>query len=229
MNSISLIHPSRGRPVKSFTTLMKWMLSSDHEYELILSLDSDDETIEQYKALYQNSEPKIIISPNKSCVSAINNAAKVANGNILVVVSDDSDCEVGWSTNLYKEVYGKFDYLLKTDDGIQDYIVTQTIMDQKYFQRDGYIYNPDFQHQFADTYLTCVADIRGRLIKSNLVFPHNHYSHLKEQPDALNKRNDDTWKEGQKTFVRLMKQFSPEERARIKDPSMRGFLKHVGL
>ena len=106
-----------------------------------------------------------------------------------------------------------------------------TVMDRKYYERDGYIYHPDFFHQFADTYMTCVADIRGRLLFSGLEFPHRHYSYSggKETADALNHRNDLTWKEGQDTFIKLMKKFTPEERARIKDPSMRGFLRKFRL
>lgn len=223
---ISIIHPTRSRPDKSNSTMNKWLGSSISDPEFIISLDEDDPRLNDY--LFYNRDC-VIVNKNRSCVDAINNAAKVATGDIFVVVSDDTDCPEGWDFKLRQEVENKSDYLLKTKDDIQDYIVTMTVMDRKYYERDGFIYHPDFQHQFADTYLTCVADIRGRLIKSDLKFPHNHYSHVKETPDELHKRNDATWREGQNTFVRLMKQFSIEERARIKDKSMQGFLRHVGL
>lgn len=202
----------------------------------IVSLDSDDPTLEQYKKTYQKNTicscwMDMIVNKNRSCVDAINNAAKFSNDDILVVASDDTGTFKGWDVALLKELEGKSDYLLKTDDGIQDYIVTQTIMDRKYYERDGFIYHPDFAHQFSDTFLTCVADIRGRLLFSKLKFPHLHYSYSggKEAADALNHRNDATWRDGQDTFVRLMKQFTPEERNRITNKSMRGFMKHVGL
>ena len=202
---------------------------SDTNVEFIISVDDNDPDLQNYKDRYRPQD--LIINKNRSCVDAINNAAKRANGDILIVVSDDTGSFPGWSGELLKELKGKSDYLLKTDDGIQDYIVTQTIMDRKYYELDGYIYHPDFFHQFADTYMTCVADIRGRLITSKLKFPHLHYSYSggKEVADALNHRNDLTWKDGQDTFVRLMKQFTVEERNRIKNKSMRGFMKHVGL
>lgn len=233
---MTVIHPSRSRPEKSHNTLVQWAsnCTSVPFPNFIVSLDSSDPTVEQYKKTYQKNTicsawMDIIVNDNRSCVDAINNAAKFSDDDILIVVSDDTGCFKGWDTALLKELEGKKDYLLKCKDGIQDYIVTMTVMDRQYYERDGYIYHPDFFHQFADTYLTCKADIRGRLIKSNLKFPHNHYSHVKETPDELHKRNDATWREGQNTFVRLMKEFTPEERARIKDKSMQGFMKHVGL
>lgn len=230
---ISIIHPSRSRPEKSVATIDKWigfnMDSTADNIELIISIDEDDPTLDLYKQAYYRDH--VIINKNRSCVDAINNAAKVATGDIFIVVSDDTDCFPGWDTALLKELEGKSDYLLKTYDGIQDYIVTMTVMDRTYFQRDGYIYHPDFKHQFSDTFLTCVADIRQRLIFSKLRFDHLHPGHSggNLKADALNIRNDGTWIQGQETFIRLMKQFTPEERSRIKDVSMRNWLKNKGV
>lgn len=238
--------PSRSRPKKSLETYRKW--SDTVSTQFILSLDQDDPSLSEYLDIYPDyfklkpmppGDRKwgrcfsdnfvIIVNKNRSAVDAINKAAEVCLGEVIIVVSDDTEPVEEWYTNLYKAIDGKEDYLLKTKDGIQDYIVTMTVMDQKYYERDGYIYHPDFKHQFADTYLTCVADIRGRLIKSDLEFKHNHYSVLKETPDALHKRNDDTWKEGKNTFAKLMKQFTPEERARITDKNMKGFMRFAGI
>jgi len=225
---ISIIHPSRGRPEKSFATASKWLKSADKTRAFIATLDEDDPYLDKYKRAYQMN---VVVSKNRSCVDAINNAAKVVPGNIFIVVSDDTDCFPGWDTALLKAVEGKEDYILKTDDNIQDYIVTMTVMDRKYYERDGYIYHPEFVHQFADTYMTCVADIRGRLIYSKLKFPHLHYSYSggKEMADELNRRNDATWMRGQDIFIKLMKQFSKEELSRINNRGMKGFLKQVGL
>ena len=226
---ISVIHPSRSRAIKSFNTIAQWSRHtiSYTNIEFIISVDEDDPELQMYKDRYQAQD--LIVNKNRSCIDAINNAAKYAQGSIFVVVSEDTGSIPGWPRELLQVLEGKSDFVLKTKDGIQDYIVTFPILDRTYYNRDGFIYHHDFKHQFADTYSTCLADIRGRLIYSDLVFPHKHYSHLKEAPDALHKRNDATWKEGQDTFFRLMKQFTPEERARIKDPSMRGFLRKFGL
>lgn len=232
--------PSRGRPKKSLGTYYKWgpMVST----QFILSLDQDDPKLDEYLNIYpddfklhktpdddwcKTEYPGIIlVNKNRSAVDAINNAARIAFGKILLVVSDDTEPIDNWYTHLYSD---KTDWILKTKDGIQDYIITMPVMDRAYYNRTGYIYHPDFQHLFCDTYMTCVADITGRKITSNLMFKHNHYSVNGTQPDELHKRNDATWKQGEETFIRLMKQFTKEERDRIKDVPMRNWLRHKGL
>jgi glycosyltransferase involved in cell wall biosynthesis len=218
---ISLIHPSRSRPEKSCKTIDNWILSAKNDVEVILSNDNDDPLAWRYTTAYTER----IISNNRSCVDAINNAAKIATGDIIVVVSDDTDCFPGWDTALLKEVEGKTDWILKTDDGIQPYIITMPCMDRAYYNRTGYIYHPDFLHMFCDTYMTCVADITGMKITSNLMFKHLNDT-IK---DDLRKRTDGTWQQGQDTFIRLMKQFSKADIQKIKDRQMIRFLRNNGV
>lgn len=198
---ISIIHPSRGRPEKSCRTMDNWILSANTDVEVILSIDNDDPIKHAYNTAYTER----VISDNKSAIDAVNNAAKIAQGDIFMVVSDDTDCFSGWDTALLKEVEGKTDWILKTQDGIQPWIITMPVMDRAYYNRFGYIYHPDYLHMFCDTELTCVADITGRKITSNLLFPHKHYSITKEQPDAVNKKADATWQQGEKLFLERYK------------------------
>jgi glycosyltransferase involved in cell wall biosynthesis len=223
--TISLIHPSRSRPEKSLDTIDKWinLPGPSTPYQLIVSVDEDDPSLNEYRKQYYDGE--LLVSKNRSCVDAINNAAKIATGDILLVVSDDTDCFPGWDTALLKEVEGKTDWILKTDDGIQPYIITMPCMDRAYYNRTGYIYHPDYVHQFCDTYMTCVADITGRKITSNLMFKHLNDT-IK---DDLRKRTDGTWQQGQGTFIRLMKQFSKADIQKIKDRQMIRFLRNNGV
>lgn len=229
IESVSIIHPSRSRPQKSFETAEKWLnlnWADMSEVQFIASVDSDDPLLEDYKRIYNTL---LLINNNKSSIEAINNAAKIARGNLLMVVSDDTVCDSDWLNSLIRETNNKRDFILKTQDGIQPYIITMPIMDRAYYNRTGYIYHPDFQHLFCDTYLTCVADITGRKITSNLMFKHDHYSVNKTAPDELHKRNDATWKQGEETFIRLMKEFTPEDRNRIQDPGMKRWLRNKGV
>lgn len=231
---ISIIHPSRGRAEKSANTIHKWINSATniHSIELLVSCDMDDPMLDDYDSIYTPSifrENPVIANENESAVDAINFAARKAHGYVLIVVSDDTDCFPGWDAEILKQTEGKTDWILKTQDGIQNYIITNPIMDRAYYNRTGYIYHPDFKHLFCDTYLTCVADITGRKITSNLMFKHDHYSVNGTQPDELHKRNDATWKQGEETFIRLMKEFTPEERAKISDPSMKNWLRNKGV
>lgn len=231
---ISIIHPSRSRPEKSFLTIQKWKgMAFNSDFEVIVSLDKSDEfAIKYYGAYDMFNHPihriSIIERDNRSAIDAINNAAKKATGEILMVVSDDTEPVEHWD----EKILGwntQSDWILKTQDGIQNYIITMPVMDRAYYNRFGYIYHPDFQHLFCDTYMTCVADIIGRKITSNLLFKHNHYSVGGATMDEVNKKNDATWKQGEETFIRLMKQFTPEERNRISDQGMKNWLRNHGV
>src|SRR3990172_5618 len=165
---ISLIHPSRGRPEKSYITIQKWLINARHQHqiEVVVSCDEDDSCIFTYNKLYCF---KNIINKNKSAVDAINKAADFSGGEIMIIISDDTDCPLNWDDYLIKFTEGKTDWILKTQDGIQPWIITMPIMDRVYYNRFGYIYHPDYLHMFCDTELTCVADITGRKLTSNLL------------------------------------------------------------
>lgn len=223
---ISIIHPSRGRSDKSFNTIYNWLTNVivSSNIELIVSLDSDDPEVPKYQERYKPDQ--IIINKNKSAVDAINRGAEASHGDILIVVSDDTDCPAQWDQALFSYVNTKRDWILKTQDGIQRWIITMPIMDRDYYNRFGYIYHPDYLHMFCDTELTCVADITGRKITSNLTFKHNHYSVMKEQPDEVNKKADATWTHGEKLFLdRYHRNFDLPPGGKIQDMGMINWLK----
>ena len=190
---ISLIHPSRSRPQKSFETISKWVERSFHKnFEVIRSLDIDDPDLKKYEPGRLGTY-RAIVNENKSAIEAINKAARVAHGDILIVVSDDTDCPPMWDQIILSATEGKKDFVLKTFDGIQKRIVTMPIMDRAYYNRFGYIYHPIYRHSWADTELTDVAEKLGRLIvRNDIKFPHLHPEVTKEPKDALYLRNDKT-------------------------------------
>lgn len=206
---ISIIHPSRGRPEKAAATIDKWQSNSSNiNHEWILSIDTDDKYTNKYTSIPIPESLKNYVwisNNNRSAVDAINKAAKIATGDLLMVVSDDTDCTPGWDLFLLKWLNGKKDFICKTQDGTQPWIITNPIMDRAYYNRFGYIYHPDYKHMFCDTELTCVADLTGRKLVSNIMFKHNHYSVTKEPPDEISKRADKTWDQGEKLFLERYK------------------------
>ncbi len=195
---ISIIHPSRSRPEKSWHNIAKWVTNSHCDVEVIVSLDADDPCLEEYLSY---SGAAAIVNKNRSAVDAINNAAKIAKGDILIVVSDDTECFYGWGKQIEKLMHGKCDWILKTQCGIQDWIITMPIMDRIYYERFGYIYHPDYTHAFCDTELTCVADMTGCKIVSNYQFPHKHFDVTGEPKDELALRADSSFESGRKIFI----------------------------
>lgn len=198
---ISLIHPSRSRASKAKETAKRWIEQAGEGVFIqhIFSLDVDDPQLDDY---YLGTESVILINKNRSAVDAINNAAKIAMGDIFIVVSDDFDCPKNWALTLLDSVKDKTDWIAKTPDGIQKWIITLPIMDRAYYNRFGYIYFPDYLHMFCDTELTCVADLLGRKIDINIPFIHNNYSRVK---DDVSIRSDATWNQGEKLFLERAK------------------------
>lgn len=199
---ISLLHPTRSRPEKSQLTTSRWLMRAKEQVELIVSLDSDDPSLERYKGLYPNA----LINPNKSAVEAVNVAAKRASGDILIVLSDDTECPQSWDLVIKRAVAGKTDYVLKTYDGVQDWIVTMPVLDRAYYNRFGYVYHPLYRHQFVDTHFTHVADALKKIIwRNDITFRHAHYSVLRQRPDRISQRADATWNEGKRTYLQMLK------------------------
>lgn len=205
---ISLIHPSRGRPKKAFNTAFKWIENVGCEIEYILSIDEDDSEREFYAmppSLLGGSR-KLIVRKNRSAIDAINNAAKICKGDIIIQMAEDFDCLENWGLKLIEETNGKTDWILKTQDGIQKWLITLPIMDRTYYNRFGYIYHPDYLHMFCDTELSCIADLTGRKLESNLLFAHNHYSTGKSEKDEISERADKTWEQGKAVFKKHYKE-----------------------
>jgi hypothetical protein len=227
MTKISILFPSRGRSRKSHDTAVQWreQIGEGVDFELILSIDRSDPTGHLYKQYHRATAEKIVHEQNESSVQAINRAAEASVGDILIVVSDDTKCFPNWGHALLKEIEGKKDFILKTQDGIQPYIITFPILDRTYYNRFGYIYHPGYKHLFCDLELTCVGDITKHKLTSKLLFPHEHYSVTKQKPDETSRRADATWEQGEKLFLeRYKNNFYLPKGGKIQDKGMIDYL-----
>jgi hypothetical protein len=174
-----------------------------NDIELLVSLDSDEPFLNEYRQAYG----KVLVNDNKSAIEAINFAARQATGDIMIVVSDDTDCEPDWALKILDAVQNRSDYILKVWDGIQKWVITMPVMDRVYYNRFGYIYYPGFKHMFCDTWLSHQAESLGRVIvRHDIVFNHLHYSAGKSKADEINKRADATWNEGKSLYLSLVRE-----------------------
>lgn len=197
---ISVIHPTKNRPVLSYETFKNWMRKSLNriDMEYILSVDMGDLNPYLWE-IPSDLDFTILRKNNKSAIEAINNAAKISTGDLLIVISDDFNCPELWDT-LLRAIKGKENFLLKTDDGLQPALVTLPIMDKKYYQSFGYVYFPGYEHLFCDQEMTAVAIMTGRYEKSPLIFPHDHHTTGKFPKDDISRKCDDTWTQGELLF-----------------------------
>lgn len=197
---ISIIHPSRSRPDMALKTATKWIEKAGMEVEYIISVDGNDPDISKYRMIYDCIPVSVIVSDNKSAIEAINNGTKHTSGDLLVVVSDDFDCPDNWAVKLLKELEGKSDFLVKTQDGIQITLITLPIMDRVYYERFGYIYHSSYVHMSSDVEMTMVGYALDRIITLPLLFPHNHYSVGGIEKDEISIRNDKSYNQGYKNL-----------------------------
>jgi glycosyltransferase involved in cell wall biosynthesis len=207
---ISILHPSRERAEKSYRVTHDWISKAVTPVELIVSIDDNDPQRGEYLRLYSQADPfttRVISNNNRSAVDAINRAAEEAKGNIFIVVSDDTECCSDWSHKIMQAVSGREDYVLRVDDGIQRWIVTAPIIDRVYYNRFGYVYNPEYQHQFVDTEFTHVAQLLGKIIRrDDILFRHLHYSKGLTPKDNVYHRSDATLTQGCRTYLRRFKE-----------------------
>lgn len=203
---ISIIHPSRGRTEQAYNAFRTWTEKATDlgNIEYYMSVDIDEG--HKYAARFSNFMHAINIcaNNNRSAIDAINNAAELCTGDLIVVISDDFDCFDGWDMELRKSVLGKSNFCAKTNDGLQKTLITLPIMDRFYYKSFGYVYHPDYAHMFCDQEMTAVAIMTGRYLQLPLTFPHNHYTTGKFNRDAISIRNDNTWAQGDALFNERM-------------------------
>ena len=210
---ISIIHPSRNRAEMAFNTIDKWLSSASGTIplEYIISIDNNEPDVYRYEANFgslvlkhsANNSIRLVKNNNENAIQAINYGATLTTQNLIIVVSDDFDCFPNWDIFLINALKDKKDFVVKTSDGIQDYIITLPIMDREYYNRFNYIYNPEYQHMFCDTEMTDVGHLLGKVIDLKCpdhVFIHRHYSVNLMVKDSINEKNDATWIQGENLY-----------------------------
>lgn len=210
---ISLLHPSRGRPEKSFNNSREWIEKAGCEVELIVSIDSSDNWrpyFDLYTPCPHDAKPpywRLHMNDNSSVVEATNRAAKEAKGDILVYLSDDFKCPDNWGLSVLKEFEGEDrPLLLKVDDVLQKFevpVLTIPIMNRKLYERLGYFWHPEYKSMFVDEDLYWTSRKLGALkFAEHLKFPHEHPANGKAPDDEIYRRSAANWEQGKGVFAK---------------------------
>lgn len=206
---ISLIHPSKSRPDRAYAAYEEWLSKAQNpnDIQYILCLDNSDAAcLKAYFQRFAGTKAVILTKNNRSAIDAVNEGARHCAGDILVVMSDDFSCPQNWDSQIKNLTEGREDWILKTDDGIQDWIITLPIMDRSYYNRFGYIYYPGYLHMFSDTEMSHVADLLGcKLDGMSIKFKHNHYSTGASKKDRVSEVADATWAQGERLYLSRIK------------------------
>jgi hypothetical protein len=209
---ISLLHPSRGRPEKSYNNAMEWISKAGCEVELIVSLDKDDPLgIKYYSAYSPLNHPIHRVSftenTNSSVVDATNKAAQKAIGNIFLYLSDDFKCFDNWGVaveNEFKKYSGPT--LIKVDDRLQKFhvpVLTIPIMNRELYNKLGYFWHPGYKSMFVDEHLYWRAKKLNALqLTPHIKFEHQHVSVGKAENDETYRRSAANWEQGKALFAK---------------------------
>lgn len=199
---ISVIHPSFKRPELAAQVARKWFERAKDKtnFEYILSLTTEDPVLLKYHEEFIDIPVRVHVSDIACLIPQVNKAAAIAEGDIFVVIADDTDCPENWDQILIDGLAGKSDFTCKTKDGIQPFINTMQICDRVYYNRFGYIFYHEYQHMFCDTEFTCISHMLGKTIYLDVLFQHLHFSRGHMERDETNDKNESTWGQGQYLF-----------------------------
>lgn len=203
---LSLLHPSRSRPIKAVMTAEKWITEAGVQVEHIFSLDESDHLSRSYNCI-----DKLIINDNDCVVQAVNHAAKASTGDVILYLSDDFDCFQDWGVRI-EEICAKYSgsYMVKVDDGLQRFdnqVLTVPIMSRELYNHLGYFFHPSYKSMWVDVDLYYTCD-RLKVLKFHpeIRFQHNHYSVGKAKKDDTYTRSDGFWNQGKEVLAQRRQQ-----------------------
>lgn len=172
---ILIKYPSRNRKEKFYQNLNKMRVMANNSNDITYHFTIDDDEVDLYfiETLGGKSNNKI---------HAVNRDVPESDWDILVVMSDDMVCIThGWDDIIRQDMNENFpdtDGVLHYNDGNQKAnVMTMSIIGRKYYQRDGYIYNPEYQSLWCDVEATEVAHMRGKykyMGDATILFAHHH-------------------------------------------------------
>ena len=213
---INLVAASRERPTNLVEVLTKFIKESSNPTNLsiIISIDETDPTKDHYVKLlndltsYTDVVIKLIINDNTNTVQAINRCKSHIDGDLIFIISDDTDCFTGWDKKIISCIgEGNTVFIIKTSDCIGTDLITMPIFSSEYLKRKSWIYYPEYEHMFCDTDLTCVAHLEGYLIHAhNIIFNHLHYTQGHRDKDHIDNKNQNTFYSGMEIFKKRLEE-----------------------
>lgn len=171
---ISLIHATRGRAAQAAACRDNWLNTADNPnvVEHIFGIDEDDaESIMVLKTT------RVFAPQGKGPVAAWNKAAEASTGSVLIQLSDDWVPIQGWDTLILKEfedVEGE-QVLAISDGSRRDDLLCMAIMNRARYEKQGFMFHPEFFSMYSDNYFTWAAKQDGVIKQApHIVLEHMH-------------------------------------------------------
>jgi len=205
-------YASRSRPARFMEGLHSIfsLAGNKGDITVLCILDTDDACASEYaNTLCRHNQSLGKTIPysgfSTSKIDAINRPIPPEiRWDILVNFSDDMRFTVyGWD-HLIRDGFrcnGDDLFLHYPDSTAKGMLSTMSIMDRKYFERDGYIYHPSYKSLFADNEAQEVAQMRGRyLYMGTQIFDHFHPAYGLAEWDEQYYRQQALWNEDEANY-----------------------------
>lgn len=186
---IAFAFASRSRPKKFFETLDTIFKLCKTDVYINCALDLDDESMNNDNVINQIREYANKVNINwglsRNKVHAINRSAEnLPECSIVICQSDDMKwIESGFDEQIINDcsTYAPdTDIFLHYYDGRQKNTSTLNIVGKKYFDRTGYIYNPEYISVYSDNEETEKSRLLGKYkFIDKVMFEHHHPIHQK--------------------------------------------------
>lgn len=204
--------PTRNRPNKFLKVLDKYIsYLDDKSTKILVSCDLDDTTMNDdliKEVLSQYDNVSLVYSDNKSKIEAINANLDNVEFDIVLLASDDMVPIIkGFDTiikNKMKENYPDTDGVLWFNDGYQgNKLNTLCILGKKYYDRFGYIYNPEYVSVWSDNEFMDVGNILNKQTYfDEVIIQHQHPDWGFGERDVIHTNNSINESKDRQTYNR---------------------------
>jgi hypothetical protein len=211
---------TRSRPKKFFDRLEEIeSLSVSSDFLVHVTIDEDDETMntpQVLEALDRNPFTEYIVGRSAGKIDAINRdmGRIVYPWDICVVMSDDMHFVKHGFDNIIRAAFAKyfpdFDGCVHFKDGpYGKRLMALNIQGRKYFERFGYLYNPEYISLFCDNEQKDVAEMLGKYVymgDDTIIVKHIHPAHVEGvKGDALLEKTESFYRIDEATYERRKK------------------------
>ena len=161
---VSVICPSRGRPVRLRTMMQSALVTArePENIEFCVWIDSDDNSYEELIASNEFKNLRVLSGPRQSLSAMYNNLLIIATGDYLLWVGDDVEFRTSnWDKTIFDEI-NKFDNkigLVYVNDlaNYEQKFANIGVLHRNWVETLGFMLTPYFRDNGADAWITDVA------------------------------------------------------------------------
>jgi hypothetical protein len=220
---ISLLHATYRRESSPLEVKTCWLERADRPdlVDYIFAMDADDDS----SVKRTEGHPRVVSAPSDGWVTAVRNwnaAAKMASGDLLMVIADDLFPPQGWDTTLAGIIQpldpATTAFAVKiTDVPLEgDVLMRHPVVSRAFYERHG-LFSDAYHGVYCDDDLTLRAFWRAVILDGrSLVFDNRHFSFNPAVPRSESHDRINQPREYQYGRAVLRSSWSPRERnARI--------------